>query len=264
MELNLGDVQETMLIPLSIKASETLRPNARIKDEKAVKIIEALGIKTKNYDKFMSHEGVVARTILFDKEVISYVHRYPDAVCINLGCGLDNRFSRVDNGKILWYDIDLPDSLGVRKNFFPDQKRVTMIAGSVLEPDWTNQVKKGRKTIIIAEGLLMYFKQEEIKKLLSVLSEHFPEFVLIAELSPPFVVKSNKRHDTIKNTKAVFQWGVETGEEVMKLCSGLRLIKEESFNTVMKRFTFRGWLFAAIPKIKNLNNRMAIFYLKRG
>lgn len=74
MELKLGDVQTTALIPLAIKASETLRPNARITDPKAVEIIDALEIDTKPYDKFLSHEGVIARTIMLDrqlKEIIS-------------------------------------------------------------------------------------------------------------------------------------------------------------------------------------------------
>ena len=35
MDLKFGDIQETALIPLAIKASETSRPNARIKDLKA-------------------------------------------------------------------------------------------------------------------------------------------------------------------------------------------------------------------------------------
>ena len=69
MDLQLGDVQETALIPLAIRANETKRKNARIHDEKAVEIIDTLGIDTKNLDKYISHEGVVARTILFDEAV---------------------------------------------------------------------------------------------------------------------------------------------------------------------------------------------------
>lgn len=135
MSLKLGDLQETMLIPLSIKASETMRTNARIKDDKAVDIIKSLGANTERYDKFMSHEGVIARTILIDGELNSYLKSYPKATCINLGCGLDDRFSRVDNGKITWYDVDLPDVIEVRKNFFASKERVSMIAGSVLSDD---------------------------------------------------------------------------------------------------------------------------------
>ena len=44
MELKLGDVQTTALIPLAVKANETLRKNAHIKDQKAVEIIKTLKI----------------------------------------------------------------------------------------------------------------------------------------------------------------------------------------------------------------------------
>lgn len=115
--LNLKGVEETMLIPLVIKANETLRDNARIKDEKAVEVVRKLNIDTEKYDKFMSHEGVIARTILFDDTVKYYIEKYPDAVCISVGCGFDNRFERVDNGKIRWYDLDLPNVIEARKSF---------------------------------------------------------------------------------------------------------------------------------------------------
>ena len=49
MELTFGDVQETALIPLAIKASETARPNARIIDLKAKEIIDALGVDVSKY-----------------------------------------------------------------------------------------------------------------------------------------------------------------------------------------------------------------------
>lgn len=37
MELKLGDVQTTALIPLAVKANETKRKNARIRDHKSIK-----------------------------------------------------------------------------------------------------------------------------------------------------------------------------------------------------------------------------------
>ncbi len=67
MDLKIGDIQETALITLAIRASETDRPNARIKDYKAKEIIDTLGVDVSKYDPFMSHEGVVARTIMYKK-----------------------------------------------------------------------------------------------------------------------------------------------------------------------------------------------------
>ena len=108
MNIDLGNVETTALIPLSNRASETKRENPRVRDQKAVEIIETLGVDTKNYDKLVTHECVIARTIMFDEEMKRLIGEYPNAVCVNMGCGLDNRFERVDNGKIRWFDVGLP------------------------------------------------------------------------------------------------------------------------------------------------------------
>ena len=68
MDLKFGDIQETALITLAIRASETARPNARIRDPKAKGIIDALGVDVSKFDPFLSHDGVVARTIMFPNE----------------------------------------------------------------------------------------------------------------------------------------------------------------------------------------------------
>ena len=79
MDLKFGDIQETALIPLAIKASETSRPNARIRDLKAKEIIDSLGVDVSKYDPFMSHEGVVARTIMYRDQLKVLLRQYPDA-----------------------------------------------------------------------------------------------------------------------------------------------------------------------------------------
>lgn len=63
MELQLGDVQETALIPLAVRANETKRENARIHDGKAVEIIETLGIDTKKYTLVGKIGSVIAKNL---------------------------------------------------------------------------------------------------------------------------------------------------------------------------------------------------------
>jgi len=91
MALQFGDVQETALITLAIRASETAREKPRIVDMKAKEIIDSLGVDVSKFDPFLSHEGVVARTILFRNTLKDLLRQYPDAVCINLGCGFDDK-----------------------------------------------------------------------------------------------------------------------------------------------------------------------------
>jgi len=262
MNLTLGDVQTTALIPVAIKANETNRKNPRIKDEVAAEIIKTLGIDTKPFDKFMSQEGVIARTVMLDRMVKAFVAKNPASVIVNIGSGLDNRFSRVDNGKIFWFDLDLADSIALRKKVFKERERVTMISGSCLEEGWCQSVKEkiaqnNSKVLFLAEGLFMYFTLEEIATLLSILKKNFPNGTLIAEQNNPLMVKNQKYHDTVKNTNAVFKSGTWSGEEIASLCDGVRLIEEHSFNEEMKNHSFRGWLFAKLmPK---MNDRWATF-----
>lgn len=262
MDLKLGDVQTTALIPVAVKANETLRKNPRVRDDVAVEIVRTLGLDTKPYDKFMSHEGVIARTVMLDRMVKDFIAGNPEAVIVNLGAGFDNRFARVDNGRILWFDVDLPDSIELRRKVFKERDRVTMVAGSVLDDVWCARVKAGipgtgRKVLFLAEGLFMYFTLDEIKTILSILKNNFPGATLIAEQNNPMMVKNQKYHDTVKNTNAVFKSGTWSGQEIANLVSGVRFVEEHSFNEEMRKHSFGGWLFATL--LPKMNDRWAKF-----
>ena len=262
MNITLGDVETTALIPLAIKATETERTNARIRDEIAVEIIKTLGVDTKPYDKFMSHEGVIARTIMLDRMVKDFLAKNPSSVIVNLGAGFDNRFSRVDNGSLFWFDIDLPDSIAARKKVFPERERVAMIGESILTENWVSQVKseaekRGAKVLFLAEGLFMYFSMEEITSVLSILKTEFPNGTLFAEMNNPLMVKNQKYHDTVKNTNAVFKSGTKSAQEIADLVDGVRLVEEHSFNEEMKKYSIRAKIFAAL--LPNINDRWSTF-----
>lgn len=263
MELKLGDVQTTALIPLAIKANETQRKHPRIKDPKAVEIIRSLRIDTKPYDKFMSHEGVIARTIMLDRQLKGIIKKAPDTVIVNVGAGFDDRFSRVDNGRILWFDLDLPDSIAARKKAFPERDRVTMIAGNALESGWCKPVQdalagKKAKPVFIAEGLFMYLTFDQIRTFLEVLKSNFPGGgILIAEQNCKAMQKSEKHHDTVKNTNAHFMSGTDSGQEIADLTDGIEFVEEHSFNEEMRKYSIRAKLFALL--LPKMNDRWATF-----
>lgn len=263
MTLKLGDVQTTALIPLAIKASETLRPNSRIQDWKAVEIIETLKIDIGMYDKFMSHEGVIARTIMLDNQLKEIIKKNPDTVIINVGAGFDDRFTRMDNGKLWWFDLDLPDAIIARRRAFQERDRVTMIAGNALENAWCKEVseklkRRKVKPVFIAEGLFMYFTLEQIRTFLKVLMDNFSDGgTLIAELNCKMMQKNEKYHDTVKNTKAHFMSGTDSGQEIANLVQGIKMVSEHSFNEEMKKYSLRGKLFALL--LPKMNDRWATF-----
>jgi len=257
MDLKFGDIQETALIPLAIKASETVRPNPRIKDLKAKEIIDTLGVDVSKYDPFMSHEGVIARTIMYREQLKELINKYPDAVCINLGCGFDDKFSQVDNGTIQWFDVDLPDQIAVRRKVYEDRERCKMLDGNALEGSWTKNIPDAEMYIIVMEGVLEYFSKEQVKTCLNMLCDSFPHGYLLAELHCPFMEKNSKHHDAVKYTNASFGWGTNSGKEYLELEPRLTLLSETSYNEEMKKYSIRGKLFAIIGK--KINNRLAVY-----
>ncbi len=257
MDIAFGDIQETALIPLAIKASETARPNARIRDEKARAIIDALGVDVSKYDPFLSHEGVVARTIMFRDTLKDLLAKYPDAVCINLGCGFDDKFSQVDNGRLRWFDVDLPDQIAVRRKVFQDRDRCTMLDGDALDGAWTKALPKADMYIIVVEGVLEYFSKEQVKTCLNMLCDCFTHGYLLAELHYPFLEKHGSHHDAVKHTNATFGWGTKSGRDYLELEPRMKLLSEHSYNEEMRKYTIRGKLFAIIGG--KINNRLAVY-----
>ena len=49
---------------------------------------------------------------------------------VHIGCGLDSRFERVDNGRVEWYDLDLPDVIEQRRKFMGDEGKHYHLLGS--------------------------------------------------------------------------------------------------------------------------------------
>ncbi len=258
--LKLGDVETTALIPVAIKANETLSKNPRVKDPMAVEIVKHLNVDTRQFDKFLSREGVIARTVMLDRTVREFVAANPDAVIVNLGAGFDNRFERVDNGRITWFDIDLPDLIAARRKAFPERERVTMVAANILENSWIGLVKnaasaKSAPLMFIAEGLFMYLTMDEIGTLLNLLKNNFEHGILMAEQNCPMMVKNQKHHDTVSKTNAVFKSGTNSARELEPLCPGIRVAEEHSFNEEMRKHSLRAKLFALL--LPNVNDRWA-------
>ena len=120
------------------------------------------------------------------------MNKFPDAVIINLGCGLDTRFSRIDNGKVCWYDLDLPESIKLWRQFFKETDHYHMITKSVFDYSWIKGIPKGSPTLIIVEGLFMYFKEEEVVELLKILVKSFEGGEMLIETIPPYLLNKVK------------------------------------------------------------------------
>lgn len=260
MEAKLSGVSETLLIPLWARASETVRSDSIIKDSKAVEMVKRINYDFSKFENaWMSQTGIAVRTKIFDNEIKKFIRKYPDAVIINIGCGLDTRFERIDNGKITWYDLDLPESIDMRKKFFKENNRYKMLSKSVFDSSWTKCINKGnKKLLVMAEGILMYFSKEEVVSIIDMIKKEFRQCKCLFEVTPPFAVKNSRKHEAVKkvNSNAIFKWGLKKGKEIEGYRPFVRVLNEWNFFDFNKpRWRFMGKL-SIFPFIKNINNRI--------
>lgn len=172
-------VQETMLLPLWGRARFSRLYPELLVDPHAAEIVERLdydfGAIAKDLDEYWGISFLV-RARRFDESITAYIADHPQATLVNLGAGLDTTFSRVDNGQIRWFDLDLPDAITFRKRLIPETERSTCLARSAFDPTWFDEVvfDPAKGMFVVAGGLFMYFCQTEVHKLLVAMAERFP------------------------------------------------------------------------------------------
>ena len=213
--VELGGVQKTLMLPLWGRAVETMKPHPRLTDPTALRIIRSIDYDFSviaSHISFMSQLSWIARSMQIDSLVGEFLKKHPAGTIVNLGCGLDTTFERVDNGKLVWYDLDLPDVVELRRAYIQPQPRQRLIAASILDDAWMRELQTSNPVMFIAAGVLYYFEEETIKCLMRGLMNHFPGSELIFDACSPLGVRiSNKSilQATGMDSDARLQWGLK-------------------------------------------------------
>jgi len=265
---DLSGVAETLLIPLYIRAMESQRPDALLKDEKAVALVtqresdfsRIKQLKLDEEDKI----ALVLRNREFDRYVRDFLADHPEAVVIHIGCGLDSRFERVDNGLVEWYDLDLPEVIELRRKLVGgDGTHHHFLACSVFDNTWLNTVYAyhQRPFLFLAEGVLMYFEEVQVKSLVLTLRQHFPGAELIFDAFSPFLVRANNRRVARTKIGARYHWGLKRGKDLESWGEGICLLDEWfPFSRPEPRLAYLRWV-RFIPFLAKV---MGIFRYRLG
>jgi O-methyltransferase involved in polyketide biosynthesis len=247
--ITLTPEQETLLIPLYIKGQPE---NPLFFDPKAQEILNQV-----DYD--FNRLQVPYKTVILicqrakklDAVSRDFLAEHPVGVVLHLGCGLDNRFWRVDNGEVEWYDLDMQPVIELRRQFYPAHERYHLIASSVTDLEWMDQVKAaGRPVLVVAEGLLMYLGEVDVMRIVVQLTKNFPGCRLIADVFSRMAARSATRHPSLKQTGASIGWGIDDPHTIEAWAPGIHLIEE--------------WFFAHDPDLALLSPGYRLAYRLAG
>jgi methyltransferase (TIGR00027 family) len=221
-----GSVEWTNLVTLYLRAHESRSPRPILGDNAAAEAVDRI-----NYDFKRIHRSslpasnqylVALRAKQLDDWCAAFLRRHPDAVVLHLGCGLDGRAFRLEvPPSVSWFDIDQPGVIELRRRLYDDTERYRMIGSSVTDPQWLDRIPTGRATLVIAEGLLMYLTEEQVRQLLQRLTDRFDSgemhFDTLSALAPLL---------SKVFTKGIIKWGIRDARELQTWNPRLRLLEQ--------------------------------------
>lgn len=271
--LVLPDVAETGMLTFYCHVIESQIPNPILRDEKAVEISRQLNplfansssrllrslAKGKVKKELVVHINLRARR--YDEYVKSFLLENPDGILVNIGCGMDSRFQRIDNGTLTCFDLDLPEVIEFKRQFYRESERYHLIAASVFEDAWMDQVAKiGRRPVLfMAEGVFMYLDGGKVKDLILKLQSRFPDSELVCEVvTALFTRKPWNRMVALKLNQqlgvgkgAAFTFGIRNSRELETWGPGIEYLDDWSyFDTRHPRL---GWV-GTLGKWKFMRN----------
>lgn len=239
--IELGPVQLTLLLPLWGRALETKKAKPRLMDETALKIISQVDYDfstiAESIQDVTQHEWI-CRSIYIDRTIKEFLVKHPKAAIVNVGCGLDTTFDRVDNGSLCWYDLDLPDVIDLRRNFIEETERRKFIACSFLDESWINQVHAEDNILFMAAGVMYYLEEEKIKEIFKKISSSFPSGEFIFDAASPVGVKVANEKLLQKiglDERSFMKWGIQNSNEILNWNIKPEFVKEYPMYKKMKR-----------------------------
>lgn len=231
IETRLSNVPETMLITLWAKAVETNRTDALLRDWKALELMRKIEYDFSKFKKAkFSQAGCVVRARLIDAEIERFLSLHPDAVVIQLGAGLDARYERLGCPEVThWYDLDLDEATQLRRTLLAESERNTFLSASLFDTEWMEQVRAHNKpTLVVIEGVLMYFAPAEVKAFFQNLCTHLDNATILFDMLAYALVGRAKQHDSLSKVSpsVEFKWSLLESREMETWHEKIKLEKE--------------------------------------
>jgi len=219
----LGDVQRTLFFPLAARVRETRKKRPLLRDPKAVEIVESVDFDLAPVAQGPTSFIVTIRTLIADWWVGQFLAEHPGGTVIELGTGLNTRFERTDNGTVHWIDLDLPDTIALRRRFFADTERRQMLAASLTGEDWMAEVeRRPAPYFFVADGVLVYLTEDEVRGTLARIARRFPG-AMVAFDTYTRVTMAQEHRMAAKRNIARWQWACDDPRSLERL--GLTLVE---------------------------------------
>ena len=259
MKINVSDVAETAFLTLYCHAIDAQSKSPILNDKSSIETVKILNNELFGSDKKL-HKLLVSgkikkelvvhtaiRAKKYDEYAKEFISRHPKATIVNIGCGLDNRFERIDNGKIVFFDLDLPEIIDLKEQFYTETKRYHYLSQSVFDFGWMDHIKTN-DLLFMAEGVFMYCDEKDVKSLFLQIQKTFPDSEMVCEVFNSVwlkgwlkkIMKLKMQREFHLGQDASFHGGIRRSDEIESWNKGLWLLDDWSYFDSMEKKL--GWL----------------------
>jgi methyltransferase (TIGR00027 family) len=238
----------TAISTLRCRASESARERPLLRDPMAVHCQERLLAMASPEERKLLFERelssglrnyIVLRARKYDAIANEFIAAHPGCVVVNLGCGFDTRYWRIDHGRCLYVELDLPEVIEMKRRALEARLDYRLIGASVLDHSWLDEVNPdgNRRVLLMAEGLFMYLPKPDVMSLFSAISGKFRESRLVFEVATEAYTRGMWKRIVAMKVKsqlgvdagASYQFGVRDAREVESYGTGLHVVSEWSY-----------------------------------
>lgn len=246
--MKLTDVSRTAIVTLRSHVLESQKNKPLINDPMAKYCLDKLFSFATEEEKILlfnrklpsdltSHIAMRARK--YDSIVNDYISKNPSSPVVNLGCGFDTRYWRIDHKKCTYIELDLPELVEIKKDILKDHLSYELIGCSALDSLWIDRVtsKGNRNFLLIAEGLFMYLPKADVIHLFKTFSERFYHSRIVLEVVTEKYTRGLWKRILITKTirqlgfdaGSSFYFGVKNALELESYGDGICVIDEWSY-----------------------------------
>lgn len=220
-----GSVEWTNLVTLYLRAYESRSQQTILGDHAAAAAVDRINYDFKRIHRMslpaVNQYLVALRARQLDDWCADFLQRQPEAVVLHLGCGLDaRRFRLAVPESALWYDLDKPSVIALRRRLYEETEIYRMVGASVTELQWMADIPAERPTLVVAEGLLMYLQESDVRRLLLALTDQFGSGEMLFDTVSPLGPYLSRAF-----TKGILKWGIRDARELETWNSRLHVIE---------------------------------------
>lgn len=227
----LNGVSNTLFLPLAARIFVSKKFPEYFFDEKSLVLENKFPyevIEKASSEYFMIASA--ARYYNMDKKISEFANNYNLCNVVNLGCGFETAFSRLECIPARFYEVDLPEVIKKRRELLGESENDVLIGEDLFSLDWVEKLDTSLPTIAIASGVFMYFRKEKIIAFINELQKRFTNLEIVFDVTNEAGIKyANRYVKKSGNMDAEMYFYVNDGNLFAAELNDVRLIDESPF-----------------------------------